>query len=141
MTAPRLVRPNATYSISRRVERRRFLLRPDSKFTELFKWVLAVTAAQFGVEVHVATCMSTHFHLVVTVPNSNVSEFMHRLNLRLSKSLQVLRKYVDGVVWAPGELNIVELRTRDAVIQQPHPGSTRLACLPSNPGRAGIGWV
>jgi putative transposase len=85
MDKPRRVRPNATYAICLRVEGRRFLLRPDSVLTSLFIWVLAVTAEQFGVIVHVATCMSTHFHLVVTVRNADVSEFMHRLDLRLAR--------------------------------------------------------
>ncbi|MCZ7681753.1 MAG: hypothetical protein M5U28_24350 [Sandaracinaceae bacterium] len=80
------------------MEGRRFLLRPDAALTSLFIWVLAVTAKQFGVLVHVAVCMSTHFHLVVTVPDENVSDFMHRLDLRLAKALQVLRRYVRGVV-------------------------------------------
>lgn len=128
---PRLIRPNATYAICRRIEGRRFLLRPDAALNQLFTWVLAVCAAQFGVEVHVATVMSTHFHLVVTVPNENVSEFMHRLDMRLARAAQVLRKYVRGVVWEPGGLSIVELETREAVIEQ-------LAYAIANPVKAGL---
>jgi REP element-mobilizing transposase RayT len=124
MTVPRLVRPGATYAISRRTEGRRFLLRPDESVTQLFKWVLALTAAEFEVEVHVAVCMSTHFHLVVTVPNANVSEFMHRFDLRMAKALQVLRSFVDGVVWAPGKLSIVELRAIGSAGAARHISST-----------------
>jgi putative transposase len=76
-TPPRLIRPNATYAITRRIEGRRFLLRPDPRFNELFVWLLAVIAERHGVVVHVATVMSTHYHLVVTVPDENVSEFAH----------------------------------------------------------------
>lgn len=131
MPQPRLIRPNATYAICRRVEGRRFLLRPDAVLTSLFIWVLAVTAAQFGVLVHVAVCMSSHFHLVVTVPNEDVSDFMHRLDLRLAKALQVLRKYVSGVVWEPGGLSIVELQTTEAVVEQ-------IAYAIVNPVKAGL---
>jgi putative transposase len=128
---PRLIRPNATYAICRRIEGRRFLLRPDSALTSLFIWVLAVSAKQFGVLVHVAVCMSTHFHLVVTVPNENVSDFMHRLDLRLAKALGVLRKYVRGVMWEPGGLSIVELKTTQAVVEQ-------IAYAIVNPVKAGL---
>ena len=138
MTQTRLLRPKAVYAISRRCEQRRFLLRPDSVFNELFKWVLAVSSAQFGVEVYVAVCMSTHFHLVVGVEDGRVSEFMHRLDLRLARALQVLRRFVRGVVWAPGQLSIVELVTREAIVEQ-------IAYAIANPVKAGLvhrasGW-
>ncbi|MCC6874644.1 MAG: hypothetical protein IT378_10095, partial [Sandaracinaceae bacterium] len=42
MTAARLIRPKATYAILRRVEGRRFFLRPDKTLTALFTWCLAV---------------------------------------------------------------------------------------------------
>lgn len=131
VTQPRHVRPNATYAICRRVEGRRYLLRPDAALNALFTWVLAVTAPAFGVEVHVATVMSTHFHLVVTVPDGNVSDFMHRLDLRLAKALQVLRRFVKGVVWAPGQLSIVELVTTEAVVEA-------IAYAIVNPVKAGL---
>ena len=107
------------------------MLRPDSVLTSLVIWVLAVTARQFDVAIHVAVVMSTHFHLVVTVPDANVSEFMHRLDLRLAKSIQVLRKFVKGVVWAPGQLSIVELKTTQAVAEQ-------IAYAIANPVKAGL---
>ncbi|HEY8427542.1 MAG TPA: hypothetical protein VIL20_04175 [Sandaracinaceae bacterium] len=128
---PRLIRPHATYAICRRIERRRFLLRPDAVLNELFLWVLAVTAAQFDVDVHIATVLSTHFHLVVTVPNENVSDFMHRLDMRLARALQVYRRFVNGVVWEPGKLSIVELETDDAVVEE-------IAYAMVNPVKAGL---
>lgn len=118
MSHPRLIRPNATYAISRRTQDRRFLLRPDPVFNALFVWVLAVTAAQCRIEVHVATVMSTHFHLVVTAPHENVSRFMQLLDCRLANALKVLRRLHRGVVWAPGELSIIELETTTAIVEQ-----------------------
>ena len=72
--------------------------------TDLFVYLLAPCAARFGVTVHMATVMTTHFHLVVTVPHGNVSEFMHALDTHLACAIQVLRRYVVGVVWAPWQL-------------------------------------
>ena len=133
MPSPRYIEPNATYAICRRIEGRRFLLRPDDKLTELFVYLLALCAAKFGVTVHMATVMSTHFHLVVTVPHGNVSEFMHALDTHLACAIQVLRRYVVGVVWAPGQLTIVQLHTAEAVARQ-------LAYAMVNPTAAGLVW-
>ncbi len=134
MSHPRLIRPKAIYAICRRIEGRRFLLRPDDELNQLFTYLLAISAEEFDVEVHVATVMSTHFHLVATVPDENVSDFMHRLDLRLALALQVLRRYVRGVVWEPGALSIVELKTTEAVVEQ-------IAYAITNPVKAGLVFV
>ena len=131
MSGPRRIRPGATYAISRRVEGRRFLLRPDDALTQLFTWLLAVMAARFDIRVHVAVVMSTHFHLVVTDPRGNISKVMGQLDGLLSKSLKVLRSYVQGVVWEPGGLSIVELVTVEAVVEQ-------IAYAIANPVEAGL---
>ncbi len=131
MSHARLIRPKAIYPICRRIEGRRFLLRPDDELNQLFTYLLAISAEEFGVEVHVATVMSTHFHLVATVPEENVSDFMHRLDMRMARALQVLRRYVRGVVWEPGALSIVELKTTEAVTEQ-------IAYAIANPVKAGL---
>jgi hypothetical protein len=61
VTQVRYIAPHATYAICRRTERRRFLLRPDALMNQLFVYVFALFARRFGVELHVATVMSTHF--------------------------------------------------------------------------------
>jgi REP element-mobilizing transposase RayT len=131
VTQSRYIAPHATYAICRRTERRRFLLRPDAVMNQLFVYVLALFAKRFGVELHVATVMSSHFHLVVTVPNENVSELMHRVDMHLARGIQILRRFVGGVVWAPGQLSIVQLETREAIIEQ-------LAYAIANPVKAGL---
>ena len=117
MTAARLIEPGATYAICRRVEGRRFLLRPDAKLTQLFTWLLCVMARRFDMQVHVAVVMSTHFHLVVTDPHGHVSRFMQGLNGFLSKAIKVLRRCAHGVVWEPDKLSIVRLTTLEAVVE------------------------
>jgi hypothetical protein len=57
---------------------------------------------------------------------------MHLLDTQLAKGVQVLRRYVRGVVWAPGELSIVELETPEAVVEQ-------IAYAIANPVAAGLG--
>ena len=133
MPPPRYIEPNATYAICRRVEGRRFLLRPDGKLTSLFVYVLAHCAAKLGVTIHMVTVMSTHFHLVVTAPNGDVSDFMHALDTHLACAIQVLRRYLVGVVWAPGKLSIVQLHTPEAVAH-------RIAYAMVSPVAAGLVW-
>ena len=128
---PRLIRPNATYAIERRIERRRFLLRPDAELNNLFIWLVAICAERTGVEVHIATVMSTHFHLVVHAPHENVSVFMHLLDMHMACALQVYRRFAHGVIWEPGKLSIVELVTPEAVEQQ-------IAYAIVNPVKAGL---
>src|SRR5512139_1196508 len=132
---PRYVRPRATYAVNRRIELRRFLLRPDFELKRLFKWVLAVTANECGAEVHVAVCLSTHYHLVVSVTNEDrehsISYFLQLLNQRLACAIQVLRGWSHGVVWAPNQLGCVELVTPEAIIEQ-------IAYALANPVAAGL---
>lgn len=131
MPPPRYIAPNVTYAITRRIERRRFLLRPDARLNQLVTYVLAHFARRFAVEVHAVTVMSSHLHLVVSVPNEDVSVLMHRIDTHLARALQVLRKFVGGVVWAPGQLSIVQLETRQAVIEA-------MAYAFVNPTKAGL---
>lgn len=131
MTKSRYIEPGVVYAITRRVEGRRFLLRPDARLTQLFTWLLSVMAARFGIQVHVAVVMSTHYHLVVTDPHGRVSKFAHGLNVCLSKAIKVLRAYVRGVVWEPGGLSIVALVTREAVVEA-------IAYAIANPVAAGL---
>ncbi|MFK7988997.1 MAG: transposase [Sandaracinaceae bacterium] len=131
MTQSRYIEPGAVYAITRRTERRRFLLRPDALMTQLFTWLLCVMAARFEIEVHVAVVMSTHYHLVVTDPHGRVSKFAEGLNGLLSKAIKVLRRGVRGVVWEPGKLSIVALVTREAVVES-------IAYAIANPVAAGL---
>jgi putative transposase len=66
MTYPRQVIAGSTVLITRRALRRMKLLRPDPELDNLYLYCLAVTSRQFSIEVHCATVMSNHHHLVVT---------------------------------------------------------------------------
>lgn len=131
MPPPRLIRPRATYFITRRTQGRRFLLRPDRDVTALFTWALAATASELDVEVHAVTVLSDHYHIVLSTVHGNVCAFAHLLNLRLANAIKVLRRLPRGVVWAPGELSIVELVTPNAVVE-------RIAYTITNPVAAGL---
>ena len=131
---PRLIPPEkTTFAVCRRINDRRFLLRPDEKLTALFTWLLAACAPLFGLEVHAVTVMSSHYHMVVSCSDQRISEFYGYFNANLGKAINNLRRIGRGTVWEPGKLNIVELKTVDAVVHA-------IAYAIVNPVAAGIVW-
>ncbi len=68
MTAPRQIRKNVTYLITRRCFSRMFLLRPSAVVTSVFEYVLAVKAKQYGIQLHAYCVLSNHWHCVLTDP-------------------------------------------------------------------------
>jgi len=135
VTAPRCIpEKRTTFAVCRRTLGRQFLLRPDAVLTAVVTWLLAACAALFDVEVHSATTMSSHIHLVVTVGDQRISAFMQHFVANLAKSVSVLRRLRRGVVFEPGALSIVECKTVDAVVYE-------LAYCIVNPVAAGLVWA
>ena len=100
MSLPRCVLPNQTYLVTRRCLGRRFLLRPDDAFTNVFVYCLALAAKKYGVEVHALCAMSNHYHLVLTDVEGVLPDFMAWLNRQLAMCVKRLRCW-DEVVWEP----------------------------------------
>jgi len=119
-----------TVLITRRTLRRTHLLRPEQQVNELFSYLLAVIAKRHGILVHAAVLMSTHEHLVVTDLNGCLPRFLAELHRMLALCVKVLRKW-EGEVWDGGKTSVVELRTREAVIE-------KLAYVAANPVAAGL---
>ena len=129
----RLPPPRWTFHVVRRVNDRRFMLRPDAQLTALFVWLLGVCAELFGVEVHAVCVMSSHYHLVCTVEGDVISRFLELLDGQLAKSVNVLRRARRGILWEPGRLGITELKTLDAIVEA-------IAYTIANPVAAGLAW-
>ena len=100
MTLPRRVLAGATYLLTRRCLRRRFLLRPDRELHRLFVYCLALAANKHGIEVHALGVMSNHYHLVVTDVRGVLPDFMMGLHRSLALSIKQLRD-LDEVLWEP----------------------------------------
>jgi putative transposase len=90
--------------------------------------------------------MSNHYHLVVTDPHGNISDFEQYLNSLLARSINHLRGR-SGSVWDPEPYNGVELLDEEAVVE-------RLAYVHANPviarlvsrarhweGATSLGWA
>ena len=100
MSLPRRVLANTTYLVTRRCLGRRFLLRPDDRFNNLFVYCLALAAKKHGIEVHAACAMSNHYHLVLTDAEGVLPDFMGWLNRQLAMCIKRLRGW-EEVVWEP----------------------------------------
>jgi hypothetical protein len=96
-------------------------------------WLLAVCAPMFGVEVHAITVLSTHYHIVLSVADQRISKFFELFNAWLAKGVNVQRGARRGIVWEPGGLSIVELKTTEAVVHA-------IAYCIVNPVAAGLVW-
>lgn len=87
VTAPRQVLPGKTYLVTRRCEHRQFLLRPSRTTNAIFRYVLAVAAARYGIQVHAFCVMSNHFHLVVTDPDARLPAFEQYLAALVARAV------------------------------------------------------
>jgi hypothetical protein len=109
--------PGQALFITRRTERRTFLLRPDAALNQLVLYLVAFFAQKFSMCVSALVVLSDHYHMVVTDPLGWRPEFVRELHRVLALCVKVLRKW-DGVVWEPDKQSTVELLTPQAVVQQ-----------------------
>jgi putative transposase len=130
MSQPRKILPGATYLITRRVLRRQFLLRPDDAITQILVYLLAVSTARHGIEVHALCAMSTHLHLVVTDVQGKLPLFLACFHRIVALCTKVLRKW-EGPLWEPGATSVVQLLTHAAVVE-------KIAYVLANPVAAGL---
>ncbi len=54
-------------------------------------YCLAYAARETGLAVHAFTCLSNHYHVVVTDPEDDIPRFAHRLNSLLARCLNAMR--------------------------------------------------
>ena len=116
--------------MTRRCTQREFLLKPSPDTNHLFKYVLAVAAARYGILVHAACVMSNHVHLVVTDPRAALPDFTHLLDGVVAKALNVFFGRKENF-WAPSSYNAVELIEPADVVE-------KVAYTLANPASAGL---
>ncbi len=130
MTAPRQVLAGTTYLVSRRATQREFLLKPSVLSNLIFKFVLAVAAARWGVLIHAVCVMSNHLHLVVTDPRAHLPDFTHLLDGVLAKALNALHGRWENF-WAPCSYSAVALLSPRDIVE-------KVAYTLANPATAGL---
>jgi putative transposase len=130
VTAPRRIVPGTTYLVSRRCTQREFLLKPSVVTNLVFKFVLAVAAARYGILVHAACVMSNHYHLVVTDPRASLPDFSHLLDGVLAKALNALHGRWENF-WTPFSYSAVALVSPADIVE-------KVAYTLANPATAGL---
>ena len=109
--------PGSTYLVSRRCTQRQFLLKPSALVNLVFKFVLAVAAARYGVLIHAACVMSNHYHLVLTDSRASLPDFTRFLDGVLAKALNALHGRWEHF-WAPSTYSAVLLLTPEDVVEK-----------------------
>ena len=117
MTKPRLIRPGAVSLVTRSTLQFRYLFTPGHEINQLFRYLQSLYATQFEVDMIASVCMSTHYHQGVQADLGNLSEMYENLNRDLARGINKLRPNWEGVVWEPGDLNIVECTTAQAIVE------------------------
>jgi REP element-mobilizing transposase RayT len=130
VTAPRQIVRGTTYLVSRRATQREFLLKPSVLTNLIFKFVLAVAAARYGVLIHAICVMSNHFHLVLTDVRANLPDFNHLLDGVLAKALNALHGHWENF-WATSSYSAVALVSPEDIVE-------KVAYTLANPATAGL---
>jgi len=130
MTAPRQILPGTTYLVTRRCAQRQFLLRPSQVTNDVFRYVLAVAARRFGIQVHAYCVLSNHFHLVVTDPGARLPAFEQYLDSLVARALNASLGRWESF-WAPSSYSAVALRSPEDIVE-------KAAYVLANPVAAGL---
>ncbi len=130
MTVPRQVLRGTTYLVTRRCSERRYFLHPSEKCTATFRYVLAVAAARYEIDVHAFCVMSNHFHLVVTDSHARLPDFHRYLDGLVARATNALLGRWESF-WDPDSYSAVRLEDAEAVLD-------KMAYVLANPVAAGL---
>jgi len=117
MTAPRQILAGSSYLVTRRCAQRQFLLKPSLAVNAIFKYVLAVAAARYGVLVHAYCVLSNHFHLVVTDPRAQLPLFEQFLDSLVARALNALYGRSENL-WATSSYSAVKVETPEDLLDK-----------------------
>jgi len=112
MTQPRIIEPGIRYFITRRTFHRIYRLRPGPDTYDIIAYCFAMTLAKFGMLAHALCVMSDHYHAVFTDVRGNLPQFMHALNLNLTRALN-LTQHQSESLWSSDGPCVQRLATLD----------------------------
>ncbi|MBO6934196.1 MAG: transposase [Deltaproteobacteria bacterium] len=100
MTRRRYVAPGRVTCNDRRTTHRHYLFTPDAerRMEQIFWYCLAVSAKKYGIVVHVAVLMSTHFHYVVTDVLGKLPAFRQEFHRMLAMCTKEFRDWPEEVL-------------------------------------------
>ncbi len=116
--------------LTRRARGREFLLRPSKRTNRVLRYVLAVIAPKWSLEIHAVTVMSNHWHLCLTDPHGNIVEFQRDCHQFIARGLNAHHGEVESL-WASDE-------TSRVVCEEPEDLIGKIAYTMANPVEAGL---
>jgi putative transposase len=125
MSDPVHILAGASWFITSRCIERRYLFVPSEKVSQLIRYCLAQSAAEYGVLLHGATFMSSHAHLVVTDPRGVLPDFLQAFHGTLARALNAHHRR-SGSVFGRNNVHYERLGGEAAFV-------TALAYTASNP--------
>jgi REP element-mobilizing transposase RayT len=84
------------------------MLVPRGIVPKLFGYCVALAAERHGIQVHAVTCMSNHYHAVVTDPHGRIPEFCRDVHSLSARALNAHLGRWEGF-WSSQRLSLVEL--------------------------------
>jgi putative transposase len=129
-TKARCVLPGTRYLITRRCSEQRLFLRPESRITRTFEYLLGLLSSEYAIEVHAYVVMSNHYHLVITDVEGRLPDFQRDLNSMLARAINDCHDRVESF-WDRRSYNAVELVGDADVIR-------RIGYTLANPVAAGL---
>jgi putative transposase len=130
MTAARQILPGTTYLVTRRCSERRFFLRPSKRTNDIFRYILAVAASRYNIQVHAYCVLSNHFHLVVTDPHAKLPDFHRYLDGLVARAINFAIGRWEAF-WDPDSYSAVRLETTEAILE-------KIVYVLANPVAAGL---
>jgi REP element-mobilizing transposase RayT len=130
MSDPRQVLPGETYLVTRSCAQRAFLLRPSETTNAVYRFMLAVAATRFGIQLHAFCVMSNHAHILLTDPLGNLPRFNQLLNALVARAVNASLGRWENL-WDPDSYSAVRLVSSSDVI-------SKAAYVLANPVAAGL---
>ena len=130
MTAPRQILAGATYLVTRRCSERRLFLRPSAAVNAIFRYVLAVAAERYEIQVHAYCVLSNHFHLLVTDPRAQLPDFHRYLDGLVARAINAAMGRWEAF-WDPESYSAVRLEDAATIFD-------KLVYVLLNPVAAGL---
>ncbi len=105
-------------------------MRPSAFINRILLYCLCRAAEQFEIRLHAFCFMSNHFHLILTDPEVELPDFMHRLNLYIAKSMNAHLRRRENF-WSPRYYSYTALEDDEAVLSE-------IIYVLMNPAAAGL---
>jgi putative transposase len=109
--------PGHTHKVSRSTLEHTFFLAPVPGSREAFGYALAHAANKYGIEIHTAVAMASHYHITATDPFGKFGLFLSTLNSLLTRMFNVRIGRCD-TLWGSGRPSVQRiLRPIDHIAQ------------------------